>query len=275
MAIRPIRKFPDPLLQQKSAPVERVTQEVSAVIDDLLDMERLVAGKMRFEMQVQPLRPLLEQAIRSNQGYADGFGVRAGKIKLPIGFYNEGRDTDVLRPMVFLPQSLYDEMRRDILNAVVGAGIYGYLPAGAAGSIQYQIVYGALGDLSGKEQAAAMRALAAKYSFVDAARMGIWGWSGGGSSTLHAMFRFSDVYKVGVAVAPMSVTLLWQDDIDLSRGGLLANPSATPTLTGFSRRAATSSSSPRATASGRSDAPREREATRCIRAVSWPLSTRR
>ena len=67
-----------------------------------------------------------------------------------------------------------------------------------------KVVYGALGDLSGKEQAAAMRALAAKYSFVDATRMGIWGWSGGGSSTLHAMFRFSDVYKVGVAVAPVT-----------------------------------------------------------------------
>ena len=67
-----------------------------------------------------------------------------------------------------------------------------------------KVVYGSLGDLSGKEQAAAMRALAAKYSFVDANRMGIWGWSGGGSSTLHAMFRFSDIYKVGVAVAPVA-----------------------------------------------------------------------
>ena len=67
-----------------------------------------------------------------------------------------------------------------------------------------KVVYGSLGNLSGKEQAAAMRALAAKYSFVDANRMGIWGWSGGGSSTLHAMFRFSDVYKVGVAVAPVA-----------------------------------------------------------------------
>lgn len=37
MAIRPILKFPDPLLQQKSTPVARVTPEISAVIDDLLD----------------------------------------------------------------------------------------------------------------------------------------------------------------------------------------------------------------------------------------------
>ncbi len=73
---------------------------------------------------------------------ADWFGVRAGKIKLPIGLYNEGRDTDILRPMVFLPQSLYDEMRRDVINAVVGGGVYGYLPAGKVGAFHYNVVLG-------------------------------------------------------------------------------------------------------------------------------------
>jgi dipeptidyl-peptidase 4 len=66
-----------------------------------------------------------------------------------------------------------------------------------------KVVYGSIGDLSSKDQAAAMQALAAKFPFVDGAHMGIWGWSGGGSNTLNAMFRFPDVYKVGVAVAPM------------------------------------------------------------------------
>jgi dipeptidyl-peptidase-4 len=31
----------------------------------------------------------------------------------------------------------------------------------------------------------------------------VWGWSGGGSNTLNAMFRFPDVFKVGVSVAPV------------------------------------------------------------------------
>src|SRR5205085_9904705 len=35
-------------------------------------------------------------------------------------------------------------------------------------------------------------------------RVGIWGWSGGGSNTLNVMFRFPDVYKTGVAVAPLA-----------------------------------------------------------------------
>jgi dipeptidyl-peptidase 4 len=73
-------------------------------------------------------------------------------------------------------------------------------PKGAAWR---KIVYGSVGDLSSKDQAAAIRALAAKHSFIDSSRVGIWGWSGGGTNTLNAMFRFPDVYSVGVAVAPV------------------------------------------------------------------------
>jgi dipeptidyl-peptidase-4 len=73
-------------------------------------------------------------------------------------------------------------------------------PKGAAWR---KVIYGAVGDLASKEQAAAMRALAATYPFIDPTRIGVWGWSGGGTNTLNAMFRFGDIYKVGVAVAPV------------------------------------------------------------------------
>ena len=45
------------------------------LIDDLLDMERLAAGKMSFDMQVQDVMPLVEQAVRDNQAYAERFNV--------------------------------------------------------------------------------------------------------------------------------------------------------------------------------------------------------
>jgi dipeptidyl-peptidase-4 len=73
-------------------------------------------------------------------------------------------------------------------------------PKGAAWR---KVIYGSVGDLSSREQADAIRALAARHSFIDGGRIGIWGWSGGGTNTLNAMFRFPDVYKVGVAVAPV------------------------------------------------------------------------
>jgi len=74
-------------------------------------------------------------------------------------------------------------------------------PKGAAWR---KVIYGAVGDLSSREQAAAVRALADRYAFIDRDRVAVWGWSGGGSMTLNAMFRFPDVFKVGVAVAPVA-----------------------------------------------------------------------
>jgi dipeptidyl-peptidase-4 len=64
-----------------------------------------------------------------------------------------------------------------------------------------KIVYRQVGILSSRQQADAMRALARSRRYVDSTRVAIWGWSGGGSSTLQAMFRYSDVYQVGMAVA--------------------------------------------------------------------------
>lgn len=72
-------------------------------------------------------------------------------------------------------------------------------PKGAAWR---RAVYGSLGPLSTEEQAAGVKELGRMRSYVDLSRVGIWGWSGGGSNTLNAMFRKPDVYHVGIAVAP-------------------------------------------------------------------------
>jgi dipeptidyl-peptidase-4 len=72
-------------------------------------------------------------------------------------------------------------------------------PKGAAWR---RAIFGSLGPLSTEEQAAALQELARTRPYVDLSRVGIWGWSGGGSNTLNAMFRKPDVYHVGIAVAP-------------------------------------------------------------------------
>jgi dipeptidyl-peptidase-4 len=66
-----------------------------------------------------------------------------------------------------------------------------------------KVVYRQIGVLSSREQADAVRALTRTRSYLDSTRVAIWGWSGGGSSTLQAMFRYADVYAVGMAVAPV------------------------------------------------------------------------
>ncbi len=64
-------------------------------------------------------------------------------------------------------------------------------------------VYEQIGVLSSMQQAQAVQALSRTRPYVDSTRIGIWGWSGGGSSTLQAMFRYPEVYQVGMSVAPV------------------------------------------------------------------------
>lgn len=71
-------------------------------------------------------------------------------------------------------------------------------PKGAAWR---RAVHGSLGPLSTREQAEALRELGRQREYVDLSRVGIWGWSGGGSNTLNAMFREPELYSVGIAVA--------------------------------------------------------------------------
>ncbi len=59
------------------------------------------------------------------------------------------------------------------------------------------------GGLRVREQSAATRVIASR-PYVDSTRIGVWGWSGGGSSTLLLMFRAPELYKMGMAVAPVA-----------------------------------------------------------------------
>ena len=63
---------------------------------------------------------------------------------------------------------------------------------------------------------------------------GIWGWSGGGSNTLNAMFRFPDVFKVGVVGRAGAGSEALRHDLPGALHGRAAG--ATPTATAAARR---------------------------------------
>lgn len=51
------------------------SQRLIHLVNDLLDMEKLVAGKMHFDVQPHRLRDLLEQSIEANASFAQQYGV--------------------------------------------------------------------------------------------------------------------------------------------------------------------------------------------------------
>jgi dipeptidyl-peptidase-4 len=63
--------------------------------------------------------------------------------------------------------------------------------------------YGAIQPIIVKDQTAAIQNLVKSRPYLDGSRLAVWGWSGGATSTLSLMFRSPDVYKVGMAVAPV------------------------------------------------------------------------
>ncbi|WDQ16066.1 S9 family peptidase [Rhodopirellula sp. P2] len=66
-----------------------------------------------------------------------------------------------------------------------------------------QSIYKKIGRLSISDQAHATQAMLKHFAALDPERVGLWGWSGGGSSTLNGLFQFPELYSMGIAVAPV------------------------------------------------------------------------
>jgi dipeptidyl-peptidase 4 len=64
-------------------------------------------------------------------------------------------------------------------------------------------IYRQVGILAVEDQARALKKVLADRSYLDPDRVGVWGWSGGGSMTLDMLFKHPDLYRTGVAVAPV------------------------------------------------------------------------
>jgi dipeptidyl-peptidase-4 len=83
-------------------------------------------------------------------------------------------------------------------------------------------IYGQLGVLETRDQAAAARTLIAR-PYVDAARVGIWGWSYGGFMTLNSLFQHPDLYRTGVAVSPVTHWSLYDNVYTERFNGLITD----------------------------------------------------
>ena len=78
------------------------------------------------------------------------------------------------------------------------------------GAAWRKAIYRKIGDINIKDLALGAQKILEKPYF-DKNRVAVWGWSGGGSSTLNLMFKYPDLFKTGVAIAAVGNQLFYDN----------------------------------------------------------------
>jgi len=71
-------------------------------------------------------------------------------------------------------------------------------------------IYQNIGRLNIRDQAMGAKKVL-EWPFIDKSRVAVWGWSGGGSSTLNLMFQYPDIYTTGIAIAAVGNQLTYDN----------------------------------------------------------------
>jgi len=76
-------------------------------------------GSIRVDYALVDYAPIMRDDLR--------LGLRLGRLKNPLGLYNDTRDVPFTRPSIFLPQSIYFDKVRNLELSSDGGGLYGDL----------------------------------------------------------------------------------------------------------------------------------------------------
>ena len=116
-----------------------------------LNFSRQFNDNLRIGMQfsarqfgdVENLEPSLDWGY-GDYRFNSYLGLRVGKVKQPMGIFNENRDIDFSKHSIILDQGIYPESFRMIVQSYSGAGLYGSLnlEQSSLGFVDYQIYGG-------------------------------------------------------------------------------------------------------------------------------------
>jgi len=82
-------------------------------------------------------------------------------------------------------------------------------------------IYHSIGKINIRDQAMAAKQLMKQNAFIDTSRVAVWGWSGGGSSTLSLLFQYPQIYKTGISIAAVDNQLNYDNIYQERYMGLL------------------------------------------------------
>ena len=78
------------------------------------------------------------------------------------------------------------------------------------GAAWRKAIYRKIGSINIKDIAMGMIKIL-EQPYFDKDRVAVWGWSGGGSSTLHLLFQYPNIFKSGVAIAAVGNQLFYDN----------------------------------------------------------------
>ena len=124
------------------------------------------------------------------------------KRKYPVLFYVYGEPAmQIVRDMWGGRTSLWHTMLAQQGYCVISIDNRG--TPSPRGRDWRKCIYRKIGIHAPADQAAAARALLKYRPYLDESRVAIWGWSGGGSMSLNAIFRYPDLYHTAMSIAPV------------------------------------------------------------------------
>ena len=71
-------------------------------------------------------------------------------------------------------------------------------------------IYRKIGDINIRDMAMGAKKIL-EQPFLDKDRVAVWGWSGGGASTLHLLFQYPEIFKTGIAISALTNQLFYDN----------------------------------------------------------------
>jgi dipeptidyl-peptidase-4 len=71
-------------------------------------------------------------------------------------------------------------------------------------------IYRKIGEINIRDMAMGAKKILER-PYLDKSRVAVWGWSGGGTSTLNLLFRYPEIFQTGIAIAAVSNQLFYDN----------------------------------------------------------------
>lgn len=129
------------------------TDGSGAMTDGAFNVASQLTPKLRIgaQMYTRNIGELGNGQLQIDWGFADyrfakAFGIRVGKVKTPLGLFNDTQDLEFLHTWALLPQGVYPLDLRSITIAHVGGDVYGSVSLKKAGAVSYTVYGGMMQD---------------------------------------------------------------------------------------------------------------------------------